>query len=228
MSGPGQTDRLLLAWSSGKDSALTLHELRRAGACEVVGLLTTLTEGYDRVSMHGVREALLDRQAESLGLPLTKVWISQDSSLEEYERRMGAALERHVARGLSGVAFGDIFLEELRKDRQAKLARVGLRGEFPLWQRDTAELAQGFIDLDFKAVITCVDTEALDGSFAGRAFDEALLRDLPRGVDPCGENGEFHSFVYDGPVFSHPVAHETGPTVLRDNRFCFCDLTATE
>lgn len=210
MSDPGDNDRLLLAWSSGKDSALALHELRRAGASEVVGLLTTLTEGYDRVSMHGVREALLDRQAESLGLPLTKVRISQDSSLEEYGRRMGAALERHVSRGLSGVAFGDIFLEELRKDRQAKLAQLGLRGEFPLWQCDTVKLSRKFIDLGFKAVITCVDTEALDESFAGRTFDETFVRDLPRGVDPCGENGEFHSFVYDGPVFGHPVAHEIG------------------
>lgn len=228
MSAPDPSNRLLLAWSSGKDSALALHALRQAGAREVVGLLTTLSEDYERVSMHGVREALLDRQAESLGLPLTKVWISRDSSLEEYGRRMGAALERHCARGLSGVAFGDIYLEELKRDRQAKLAQLGLRGEFPLWQRNTAELSRAFIDLGFKAVITCVDTEALDESFTGRAFDEEFLRDLPRGVDPCGEDGEFHSFVYDGPVFDHPVAHEIGPVVLRDERYCFCDLATAD
>ena len=216
---------ILLAWSSGKDCALTLHELRQAGDYHVVGLLTTLTEGYDRVSMHGVREALLDRQADSTGLPLTKVRIPRDASLDEYERRMGTALAPHIARGLSGVAFGDIFLESLRKDREAKLAGAGLRGVFPLWQRDTMELAQRFINLGFQAVITCVDTEALDGSFAGRAFDETFLRDLPDGVDPCGENGEFHSFVTDGPVFSQPITHRIGPTVLRDSRFCFCDLT---
>lgn len=207
---------------------MALHALRESGRCDIVSLLTTLTESYDRVSIHGVREKLLDRQAESIGLPLAKVWIPRNSSLEEYERRMGAALAPYVARGVSAVAFGDIFLEDLRKDRQAKLAQVGLRGEFPLWQRDTTELARRFIDLGFKAVITCADTEVLDASFAGRAFDEAFLRDLPDGVDPCGENGEFHSFVYDGPVLATPVDHEIGPTVLRDNRFCFCDLLAAE
>ena len=228
MSGTDERPRFLLAWSSGKDSALTLHELQQSDTCEIPALLTTLTEGYDRVSMHGVREVLLERQAESIGLPLVKVRIPQDSSLEEYERRMGAVLERYAAGGVSAVAFGDIFLEDLRKDREEKLARVGLRGEFPLWHRDTGELARRFVDLGFKAVITCVDTELLDGSFTGRTFDEALLADLPEGVDPCGENGEFHSFVTDGPVFARPVAHEIGPTVLRDNRFCFCDLTPTE
>ena len=228
MSGPGQRDRILLAWSGGKDSALALQELRQSNTCEIVALLTTLTEGYGRVSIHGVREALLDRQAESVALPLAKVWIPQDLSLEQYERRMGAVLERYTAEGLSGVAFGDIFLEDVRKDREKKLARAGLRGVFPLWQRDTAGLARRFIDLGFKAVITCVDTESLDGSFAGREFDEALLADLPDGVDPCGENGEFHSFVHHGPVFGHPIAHQLGPTVLRDSRFCFCDVIATE
>jgi len=221
-------DDILLAWSGGKDSALTLGELRQAGRCQVVALLTTLTEGYNRVSIHGVREELLDRQADALGLALTKVWIPQDSSLAEYERRMGAALEGHIAAGISGVAFGDIFLEDLRADRTAKLAAVGLGAEFPLWKRDTTQLARRFIDLGFKAVITCVDTELLDASFSGRPYDDALLADLPPTVDPCGENGEFHSFVTDGPVFARPVAHKVGQTVLRDNRFCFCDLLPAE
>ena len=223
-----ESDDILLAWSGGKDSALALGELQQAGRCEVVALLTTLTEGYNRVSIHGVREELLDQQADAVGLPLTKVRVPRDSSLAEYERRMGAALEAHIANGVSAVAFGDIFLEDLRADRTAKLAAVGLRAAFPLWKRDTTRLARRFIDLGFQAVITCADTEFLDASFAGRAYDDALLADLPPGVDPCGENGEFHSFVYDGPVFTRPVAHEIGRTVLRGNRFCFCDLTVAQ
>ena len=219
-------NKILFAWSSGKDSAMALHELRSSGDCEIAGLLTTITEGYERVSIHGVREELLDAQAASIGLPLTKVWIPQESSLEEYERRMGAALDPFVQQGVSGVAFGDIFLEDLKKGRQEKLARVGLDGLFPIWKRDTAELAAQFIDAGFKAIITCVDTEALDASFAGRTFDAELLSDLPDGVDPCGENGEFHSFTCDGPIFSEPIACRTGETVLRNNRFCFCDLAA--
>jgi len=219
--------KILLAWSSGKDSAMALHELQQSNGCEIVGLLTTITEGYERVSIHGVREELLDNQAASIGLPLTKVWIPQDSSLDEYERRMGDALDPFVSQGVSGVAFGDVFLEDLRKDREDKLARVALAGFFPIWKRDTTELARRFVSEGFKAIITCVDTEFLDASFAGRAFDEQLLADLPVGVDPCGENGEFHSFTHDGPIFSSPIAFSKGQVVLRDNRFCFCDLTAT-
>jgi len=228
MAAAGGKQKVLLAWSGGKDSALALHELGAAGDCQVVALLTTITEGYDRVSMHGVREALLDRQADSVALPLTKVRIPKDSSLDEYEARMGKALAHHKRQGVSSVAFGDVFLEDLRKDREAKLARIGLTAVFPLWQRDTTELARRFVELSFKAVITCVDTRMLDGTFAGRAFDERFLADLPEGVDPCGENGEFHSFVHDGPVFARPVAHEVGETVLREGRFCFCDLVRTE
>ena len=221
------TDKILFAWSSGKDSAMALHELQQGNGCEIVGLLTTITEGYERISIHGVREELLDSQAASIGLPLTKVWIPQESSLDEYERRMGAALDPFVRQGVSGVAFGDIFLDDLRKDREDKLARVGLAGLFPIWKRDTTELAKRFIGAGFKAIITCVDTEYLDASFTGRAFDEQLLGDLPAGADPCGENGEFHSFTYDGPIFSSPIACRKGEVVLRNNRFCFCDLTAT-
>ncbi|MDP6546414.1 MAG: diphthine--ammonia ligase [Phycisphaerae bacterium] len=219
-------EKILFAWSSGKDSAMALHELQQSNGCEIVGLLTTITEGYERISIHGVREELLDAQAASIGLPLTKVWIPQESSLDEYERRMGAALDPFVSQGVSGVAFGDIFLEDLRKDREDKLARVGLKGVFPIWKRDTAELARRFITEGFKAIITCVDTEFLDASFSGRAFDEQLLTDLPESVDPCGENGEFHSFTHDGPIFNNPIACDKGEIVLRNNRFCFCDLTA--
>ena len=218
------TESVLMSWSGGKDSAMALYELGQADECEVLALLTTVTEGYERISMHGVREALLDRQAAALGLELCKVRIPRNSSMTEYETRMREALERYQARGVSSVVFGDIFLEDLRKDREDKLARIGMAASFPIWRRDTADLARAFVDAGFRAVITCVDTQMLDGEFAGRAYDLQLLRDLPEGVDPCGENGEFHSFVHDGPIFREPVGHRIGQVVLRDDRFCFCDL----
>ena len=206
---------------------MALYELGNAGGSEVLALLTTVTEGYERISMHGVRDVLLDKQAEALGIELCKVRIPQDSSMEEYETRMQEALEHYQALGASSVVFGDVFLEDLRKDREDKLAQIGMTASFPIWRRDTAELARAFIDVGFQAVITCVDTQMLDGEFAGRTYDRQLLRDLPDGVDPCGENGEFHSFVHDGPVFRQPVDHRIGEVVLRDDRFCFCDLLAS-
>ena len=217
------SESALLAWSSGKESAMALYELQRGGY-EVLALLTVLTEDYDRVSMHGVRRALLERQAASLGLPLSQVVIAKDSSMEDYEAAMRRTLEHYAALGVSSVAFGDVSLEDLRRHREGKLAQVGMKAVFPIWKRDTAELARSFLDLGFKAVITCVDSRVLDKAFVGRDFDERFLRDLPDGVDPCGENGEFHSFVYDGPVFAEEVPHDTGQVVLRDNRFWFCDL----
>ena len=220
-------ESVLMSWSGGKDSAMALYELGSAGGCEVLALLTTVTEGYERISMHGVREVLLDAQAAAIGLGLRKVRIPQDSSMEEYETRMREALEHYQALGASSVVFGDIFLEDLRKDREDKLAQIGMGASFPIWQRDTCELAGAFIDAGFQAVITCVDTQMLDGKFAGRTYDRQFLQDLPDGVDPCGENGEFHSFVHDGPVFRKPVAHRIGEVVLRDDRFCFCDLLAS-
>ena len=218
------SESALLAWSSGKESAMALHELRREGRYEVLALLTVLTEDYDRVSMHGVRRALLKRQAASLGLPLSQVVVAKDSSMEDYEAAMRRTLEHYAALGVSSVAFGDVSLEDLRRHREGKLAQVGMKAVFPIWKRDTAELARSFLDLGFKAVVTCVDSRVLDKAFVGRDFDERFLRDLPDGVDPCGENGEFHSFVYDGPVFAEEVPHDTGQVVLRDNRFWFCDL----
>jgi uncharacterized protein (TIGR00290 family) len=218
------TKRVLLAWSGGKDAALALHELRASTEYEVVALLTTVTEEYDRITMHGVRSILLERQARALGLPLDTVLISTATTDGEYSAKMREALQRHVDAGVSCVAFGDLFLEEVRKYREENLAGIDMQGVFPLWQRDTTELAHTFIDLGFKAVVTCVDSEALDGSFVGRDFDERFLSDLPPSVDPCGENGEFHSFAYDGPVFSSGVAFEKGSVVVRDNRFYFNDL----
>jgi uncharacterized protein (TIGR00290 family) len=216
--------KAILSWSGGKDSALALYEIQQAGDYEIVTLLTTITEAYDRSSMHGIRRALIEQQADSLGIPLEKVLLSPVSSNEEYESRMREMLERHKAEGVSTVVFGDIFLEDLRRYREERLASIGMKAVFPLWGRDTAEMARTFLRQGFNAVITCVDTEQLDRSYAGRAFDEEMLASLPAGVDPCGENGEFHSFAYDGPIFKRCIPHTTGEVVLRDERFMFCDL----
>ena len=217
-------EKVLLTWSGGKESALALYELQKAGGYAVSALLTTVTEDYDRISMHGVRRILLEQQAESLGLPLEISYITKNATNEEYEARMSATLMQYQNRGVLSVAFGDICLEDIRKYREESLSKIGMKAIFPLWKRNTIELANTFIDMGFKAVITCVDTQVLDGKFVGREFDEQFLSELPANVDPCGENGEFHSFVYDGPVFGKPILHNRGEIVLRDNRFCFCDL----
>jgi uncharacterized protein (TIGR00290 family) len=218
------TERIILSWSGGKDSALALHQLRASPRFEVAGLLTTVTEEYDRISMHGVRRRLLERQAGALGLPLTTVGIEPAAANRSYETRMEAALAGVRERGIRTVAFGDLFLEDVRRYREEMLARVGMAALFPLWGRDTDALAREFLDLGFRAVLTCVDGEQLDGAFVGRGFDAALLRDLPPGADPCGENGEFHTFVHAGPGFREPVPFRRGEVVLRDERFWFCDL----
>ncbi len=218
-------ENVLFSWSGGKDSAMALHELRKDGDFEIAALLTTLTEGYDRVSMHGVRRVLLERQAESLELPVEHVYISKDASNEEYEARMKEKLTYYKDRGVSSVVFGDIFLEDLRKYREDNLRKIGMKGVFTVWKRDTAELARAFISRGFEAIVTCVDSKVLDKRFAGRVFDEKFLAELPSSADPCGENGEFHSFVYNGPIFRDKIAFEIGEVVLRDERFCFCDLT---
>lgn len=216
--------KAILSWSGGKDAALALHELQSQGKYEISALLTTVTEQYDRVSMHGVRSTLLELQAEYLGLPLEKVFISKDASNEEYDSRMRQVLEKYSTAGASAVVFGDVFLDDVRKYREDNLSKAGMMGLFPLWKRDTAELALEFIDLGFEAVVTCVDTNALDKSFVGRSFDRRFLSDLPPDVDPCGENGEFHSFVYGGPIFRHRIPCKKGEIVLRDDRFYYCDL----
>ncbi|MFA5147434.1 MAG: diphthine--ammonia ligase [Candidatus Omnitrophota bacterium] len=217
-------EKVIMAWSGGKDSALAFHRMAGDGSKEIDLLLSTVTEPYDRISMHGVRRVLLERQALSMGIGLGTVHISESSSCDEYESKMRAFLEESIGRGVSSVAFGDIFLEDLRKYREDKLAELGLKGIFPLWKGDTAALAGEFISRGFKAVITCVDSDALDGSFAGREFDRQFLKDLPPSVDPCGENGEFHSFVYEGPIFKEPVLWEKGEVVVRAGRFYYCDL----
>lgn len=222
MSGPVK-EKILFCWSGGKDSALALHAVQRAGRHEVAALLTTVTAGYDRISMHGVRRALLREQAASLGLPLCEVFISMGATNGEYESRMGEALARYREEGIETVAFGDIFLEDLKDYRERNLARLGMRGMFPIWKRNTRELVNTFMDRGFRAVTSCVDSRVLDHSFAGRVIDEQFLVDLPEGVDPCGENGEFHSFVFAGPNLSRTIGFELGETVVREG-FVFRDL----
>lgn len=227
---------ILFCWSGGKDSAMALHAVLQREDVRVVALLTTVTEGRvpgsvlanpasteDRISMHGVRRELLERQAESIGLPLHEVRIPPQCVNPVYESRMEHALLDHQARGVRQVAFGDIFLEDLRAYREKNLARVQMSALFPIWKRDTRELAAHFIACGFRAIAVCIDSKKLDLSFAGREVDASFFRDLPPGVDPCGENGEFHTFVFDGPIFHHPIPVRTGDVVQRDG-FVFCDL----
>jgi uncharacterized protein (TIGR00290 family) len=222
----GQTTILgpvLFCWSGGKDSAMALHTLLQQKRCQVVALLTTITEGYDRIAMHGVRRELLKRQAEALRLPLHEVCIPPQCVNRVYEARMEKALRLQYEQGVRNVAFGDIFLEDLRAYREKNLARIGMTALFPIWKRDTRELIRFFHQQNFRAVAACVDSKVLDPSFAGRELDESFFRDLPPHADPCGENGEFHSFVSDGPIFQSPIRVRTGEVVNRDG-FVFCDL----
>jgi uncharacterized protein (TIGR00290 family) len=215
---------ILLSWSGGKDSSLALYEIQKSGDYEITSLITTVTDEYDRVSMHGLRTELLERQAESLNIPLQKVLISKNASNDEYESAFNKVLLNHKTNGINEVVFGDLFLEEIKQYRETLLRKVEMKCLFPIWKRDTAKLAQEFIDIGFKAVLICVDSNVLDSEFAGREFDSDLLKDLPDGIDPCGENGEFHTFVYDGPIFKMPIDHRLGDIVLRDERFYYCDI----
>jgi uncharacterized protein (TIGR00290 family) len=215
---------VLVSWSGGKDSALALQALRREGGYEVRALLTTVTEGYDRISMHGVRRELVERQADALGLPLQVVLIPRDCANDDYARRMEAALQGQRDAGVETVVFGDIFLEDVRRYREEMLAPLGMRGLFPLWGEDTGALARELVRRGYGAVTACVDGHALDRRHVGRVLDEAFFADLPPGADPCGENGEYHTFVFDGPGFAGPVAWVRGEDVLRDERFWYCDL----
>jgi len=216
-------ERVLLSWSGGKDSALALYELERSGECEVAALLTTVTDTTGRIGMHAVRRELVGRQAESLGLPLRELLVPTFPSNEVYEAAMRGVLQEFAGSGVRRVAFGDLFLEDIRAYREGMLSGLGLRGLYPVWGRETSALVREFLDVGFRAVLVCVDVEVLDASFAGRELDRALLDELPEGVDPCGENGEFHTFVFDGPVFRTPIAFERGE-VRRESSFAFCDL----
>lgn len=203
---------------------MAAYHLLASRKYEIAALLTTVTEEYDRISMHGVRRELLRRQSESLGIPLHQVMIPKDCSNEIYEARMGDALEHFRGLGITKVAFGDLFLEDLSKYRDERLAQAGMTGIYPIWKRDTDELVRTFIGLGFRAILACVDTQAIDAAFAGREIDHDLLADLPDNADPCGENGEYHSFVYAGPIFRAPIACRAGDRVMRTPRFNYCDI----
>jgi uncharacterized protein (TIGR00290 family) len=216
-------EAVALSWSGGKDSCLALRELRRTPDIRVEALITTVTRDFDRISMHGVRRVLLERQAASLGLPLYQVQISKGATNQEYETEMGSAFAEFHDRGVASVAFGDLFLEDVRAYRQRLLARHSMVGRYPIWGRDTTALIKEFIAQGYRTAVVCVDPAQLDPSFAGRVIDERFLADLPSNVDPCGENGEFHTFVFDGPMFEDAVKFSFGEIVCRDS-FWFCDL----
>jgi uncharacterized protein (TIGR00290 family) len=222
-SRSGSLTSLALSWSGGKDSSLALRALRDEHGIEPVALLTTVTEDFGRVSMHGVRRELVVEQARAVGVPLVEVGIPAACPNDVYEARMRQALSAPPLDDVPVMAFADLFLEDIRAYREERLALAGKRATFPVWGRDTTALAHEFIEAGFEAVLVSVDPSQLDPSFAGRSFDLDLLADLPAGVDPCGENGEFHTFVHAGPIFSEPIPIEVGESVMRDG-FAFCDL----
>jgi uncharacterized protein (TIGR00290 family) len=217
-------EAVALSWSGGKDSSMAAYQLLASQKYEIAVLLTTVTQGFDRISMHGVRRSLLLQQAESLGVALHQIMIPEDCSNEIYETRMRAAWTELKAQGITKIAFGDLFLEDVKQYRDERLAQAGMTGLYPIWLRDTAELVRTFIGLGFKAILSCVDTQAIDSSFAGREIDKTLLGDLPDTADPCGERGEYHSFVYAGPIFKKDIACAVGETVMRAGRFNYCDI----
>ncbi|MCW4018370.1 MAG: diphthine--ammonia ligase [Candidatus Bathyarchaeota archaeon] len=216
-------EKVVVGWSGGKDSALALFEVSQLGM-QVVGLITNVTQDYDRISIHGVRRVLLEQQAESLGLPLKKMMLVQGVSDKEYEKEFTAVLRSYRTQGITSMVFGDIFLEDVKKFRDESLTKLGMQGIYPLWKQNTKRIAEKFIKLGFKAMVTVVDGNVLGKEFAGREYNVQFLAELPAGVDPCGENGEFHSFVYDGPNFSKPVKFRKGEVTLKQNRFWHCDL----
>ncbi len=217
-------EKVVVGWSGGKDSAFALYEILKAQTYEVAALFTTVTRDYDRVSIHGVRRVLLEAQAEALGLPLEVMFLHKGASDIDYGTAFVDALKKFKNIGVERVVYGDIFLEDVKKYRDNLLSKVGMLGVYPLWKKDTTQVANAFIDLGFKAIITVVDSQVLDNVYTGREYDKQFLADLPVTVDPCGENGEFHSYVYDGPIFKKAVAFKRGQVLLRENRFWYCDL----
>ena len=220
-------ERVLISWSGGKDSCMALEALLTGGLFDVAALVTTVTRESGRISMHGVRRELLERQAESLGLPLQQVLIPKGASNKEYESALEQSLAAHLETGVESIVFGDLFLEDIRAYRETLFSRLGMRPLFPLWKRNTSTLIEDFIGRGFKTVVTCVNSELLDKSFAGRVIDSDFLLRLPPDVDPCGENGEFHTFVFDGPLFNREVEFKTGDMRFEENHF-FCDLIPTQ
>jgi len=217
-------EKVVVGWSGGKDSAFALYEILKTQTYEVAALLTTVTRDYDRISIHGVRRVLLEAQAEALGLPLEVMFLHKGASDIDYGAALVEALKKFKNIGVERVVYGDIFLEDVKKYRDNLLSKVGMRGVYPLWKKDTTQVANAFIDLGFKAIITVVDSRVLGNVYTCREYDKQFLADLPVTVDPCGENGEFHSYVYDGPIFKKHVAFKRGQVLFRENRFWYCDL----
>ena len=234
--------KAIFNWSSGKDSALALYKTLKEDQFEVTALLTSINKEFQRISMHGVHVSLLEKQAESLGLNLIKMELPKEPSMEEYRKMMSKTMTEIQSQGITHSIFGDIFLEDLRKYREDQLQAIGMEAVFPLWKIDTTDLINEFLNLGFKTIVTCVNETYLDKSFAGRIIDENFIKDLPQDVDPCGENGEFHTFTFDGPIFKNPIEFEIGETVIKtypkpksdennadgDYVFWFCDLISKE
>ncbi|MBY0406117.1 MAG: hypothetical protein K2Q01_00360, partial [Rickettsiales bacterium] len=218
---------IVMCWSGGKDSALALGRLLASNEWQVVELLTTVTEGYDRISMHGVRKELLEMQAKSIDLPLKTVLIPPECVNKTYQNRMEIACNAYKARGINHMAFGDLFLEDIRNYRNEQLAKVDMHAIYPLWGQNTAQLARDFITQGYEATLCCTDPNQIPETFCGQSFTETLLQTLPKTCDPCGENGEFHTFVHNAPYFRTPIPCHIGEKVLRDN-FWFCDITSTK
>lgn len=232
--------KAIFNWSSGKDSALSLYKILQEDQFEVTSLLTSINKDFQRISMHGVHVSLLEKQAENLGLNLIKMELPKEPSMEEYREIMSKTMNEIKLQGVTHSIFGDIFLEDLRKYREDQLQSIGMEAVFPLWKQKTTALINEFLDLGFKTIVTCVNETYLDKSFAGRIIDENFIKDLPENVDPCGENGEFHTFTFDGPIFKNPINFEIGETVKKtypkpksdqnekddEYIFWFCDLIA--
>lgn len=230
--------RALFNWSSGKDSALALYKILKEDKFEVACLLTSINEEYQRISMHGVHVSLLEQQASSIGFPLIKMEIPKEPSMDQYRDIMNKTMTDIKSQGITHSIFGDIFLEDLRKYREDQLMNIEMEAVFPLWKKDTTHLINEFLELGFKTIVTCVNETYLDKSFAGRIIDESFIRDLPKNIDPCGENGEFHTFTFDGPIFKNPIQFKVGEIVKKtypkpktdenkqeeDYIFWFCDL----
>lgn len=216
-------EQIIFSWSSGKDSALALYKLKQEDKYDIASLFTTISEEYDRVGFHGTQRMLLEKQAEVIGLPLYKAYLPKSDSIEEYAQKLGKFLVDCKKESVTKIAYGDIFLEDLKEFRIKELKKIGMKGIFPIWQYDSRKLIKEFIDLGFKAITTCVDSNVLDKSFVGRMIDHNFVSELPENVDPCGENGEFHTFVFDGPLFKEKINILAGDIVLKDN-FYYCDL----
>lgn len=232
------TQKAIFNWSSGKDSALALYKTLQEEKFEITSLLTIINKEFQRISMHGVSVSLLEKQAESLGFPLIKLELPKAPSMEEYQELMNSTMNKIKSHGVTHSIFGDIFLEDLRKYREEQLQSIGMNAVFPLWKKNTTDLIHEFLDLGFKTIVTCVNETYLDKSFAGRIIDKCFIKDLPKNVDPCGENGEFHTFTFDGPIFKNPIDFEIGEVVKKtypkpksdeseedgEYIFWFCDL----